>query len=52
MQPDMQYFGEKPIDPVTLDIYLAGNSAYKLYEDDGKSLNYQKGEFALTEIKW
>ena len=51
MQPDMQYFGEKPIDPVTLDIYPAGNSDYKLYEDDGKSLNYQKGEFALTEIK-
>lgn len=51
MQPDMQYFGEKPIDPVTLDIYPAENSAYQLYEDDGKSLNYQKGEFALTEIK-
>jgi len=50
MQPDMQYFGEKPIDPVTLDIYPAGNSSYKLYEDDGKTLNYQKGEFAQTEI--
>lgn len=51
MQPDMQYFGEKPVDPVTLDIYPSGNSSGKLYEDDGKSLNYQKGEFAQTEIK-
>ncbi len=51
MQPDMQYFGEKPIDPVTLDIYPSGNSAYKLYEDDGKSLKYQHGEFSQTEIK-
>ena len=50
MQPDMQYSGEKPIDPVTLDIYPFGNSSAKLYEDDGLSLNYQKGEFAQTEI--
>ncbi|MCX6238022.1 MAG: DUF5110 domain-containing protein [Bacteroidia bacterium] len=50
MQPDMQYFGEKPIDPVTLDIYPSGNSSAKMYEDDGLSLNYQKGDFAQTEI--
>ena len=51
MQPDMQYFGEKPIDPVTLDIYPSGNSSATLYEDDGLSLNYQKGEFAKTNIQ-
>ena len=50
MQPDMQYFGEKPIDPVSLDIYPSGNSSYKMYEDDGKTLKYQQGEFALTEV--
>ncbi len=50
MQPEMQYFGEKPLDPITFDIYPSGISSYKLYEDDGKSLNYQKGEFALTEV--
>jgi len=49
-QPDMQYFGEKPLDPITLDIYPSGNSSTKLYEDDGLSLDYQKGIFALTEI--
>jgi len=51
MQPDMQYFGEKPVDPLTLDIYPSGNSSFKLYDDDGLSLKYQSGEFALTEIK-
>jgi hypothetical protein len=51
MQPDMQYFGEKPVDPVTLDIYPSGNSSYKMYEDDGLSLKYQNGEFAQTEIR-
>jgi len=50
MQPDMQYFGEKPIDPVSLDIYPFGQSSTKLYEDDGVSLNYQKGEYSQTEI--
>jgi alpha-glucosidase (family GH31 glycosyl hydrolase) len=50
MQPDMQYFGEKPINPVTLDIFPSGKSAYKLYEDDGLSLDYQKGVFAQTDI--
>ena len=51
MQPDMQYFGEKPIDPVTLEIYPSGNSSATLYEDDGLSLKYQKGEFAKTHIQ-
>jgi len=51
MQPDMQYFGEKPIDPITLDIYPSGNSSTRLYEDDGLSLKYQDGEFVQTEIK-
>lgn len=50
MQPVMQYFGEKPIDPLTLDIYPSGKTEYKLYEDDGVSLDYQKGVFAQTEI--
>ncbi len=50
MQPDMQYFGEKPVDPFILDIYPSGNSSIQLYEDDGLTLNYLKGEYALTEI--
>jgi alpha-glucosidase (family GH31 glycosyl hydrolase) len=50
MQPDMQYFGEKPLDPITLDIYPFGNSSASLYEDDGLTLEYQKGKYAITEI--
>jgi alpha-glucosidase (family GH31 glycosyl hydrolase) len=51
MQPEMNFFGEKPVDPVTLDIYPSGYSAFKIYEDDGLSLDYQKGVFAQTIIK-
>jgi alpha-glucosidase (family GH31 glycosyl hydrolase) len=50
MQPDMQYYGEKPNDQVILDIYPYQNSTASLFEDDGKSLDYQQGVFALTEI--
>ncbi|MNK00855.1 Alpha-xylosidase [compost metagenome] len=50
MQPEMLYSGEKAIDLITLDIFPHGASAYNLYEDDGLSLNYQKGSSALTRI--
>ncbi|HNW51411.1 MAG TPA: glycoside hydrolase family 31 protein [Prolixibacteraceae bacterium] len=50
MQPDMQYVGEKPVDPVTFDIYPSGISSFDLYEDDGLSLDYQKGVFAITKV--
>ncbi len=40
MGPDMDYADEKPLDPLTLDIYPAGTSSYTLYEDDGVSRRY------------
>ncbi len=48
MQPDMNYVGEKPVDPLTLDIYPSGTSSFTLYEDDGETEDYKKGAFALT----
>lgn len=51
MQPDMQYIGEKPINPLILDVYPSGFSEYTLYEDDGDTLNYQKGEYCRTKYE-
>ncbi len=48
MAPEMNYVGERPTDPLTLDIYPAGASSFTLYEDDGVSYEYEKGSFALT----
>jgi len=48
MQPDMNYVGEKPVDPLTLDIYPFETSSFTLYEDDGETEDYKKGDFALT----
>jgi alpha-glucosidase len=50
MQPDMNYFSEKPADPITLDVYPSGGSAARLYEDNGRTLDYQKGQFAITMV--
>ncbi|CAN5920831.1 glycoside hydrolase family 31 protein [soil metagenome] len=50
MQPEMRYLGEKPVDQITLDVFPHGTSRFTLYEEDGQSLQYQQGEFALTEI--
>ena len=47
----MQYVGEKEIGTIKLDIYPDGNSSFSLYDDDGKSLEYQKGKYALTTIE-
>ncbi|HKW30674.1 MAG TPA: TIM-barrel domain-containing protein [Verrucomicrobiae bacterium] len=52
LAPEMQFTGEKPWDPVTLDCYpYAGetNSAV-LYEDDTLTTAYQRGEFRSTLI--
>jgi len=52
LAPEMQYTGEKPWDPVTLDCYpYAGetNSAV-LYEDDTLTTAYQRGDFRNTLI--
>ncbi len=51
MQPSMQYVDEKPVDVITLDVYPFGQSSFDMYEDDGLSLNYQKGIYATTHIE-
>jgi alpha-glucosidase len=50
MQPEMGYVGEKAVDPLTFDVYPSARSAAALYEDDGTSLEYQRGAFARTRV--
>lgn len=48
MMPDMNYVGEKPVDPLIVDVYPDGTSDFTLYEDDGISFNYEQGEYCET----
>ncbi|GAB4366006.1 MAG: glycoside hydrolase family 31 protein [Elainellaceae cyanobacterium] len=47
MQPVMQYVDERPVTELTLKVY-PGNGQYTLYEDDGRSFDYQSGAWATT----
>ena len=54
MQPPMRYTGEKPVDPLIVNIWplTPGTaSSYSVYEDSGVSVEYQRGVFARTPIK-
>lgn len=48
--PVMQHTGERLLDHLTLEIYLDENGAAqgRLYEDDGASFAYERGESAAT----
>lgn len=49
-QAVQQYVGQHTVENIVLEIYPFANSTYTLYNDDGKSLHYQKNEYALTQI--
>ena len=51
MGPVVQHTGERPLDEVTLLIYPDGASSFELYEDDGRSNAYRRGQHALTRVE-
>jgi alpha-glucosidase (family GH31 glycosyl hydrolase) len=44
-QPVVQHTGEMAGQPLRVDVYPAAQSSATLYEDDGESLDYQRGAF-------
>src|SRR5262249_24399940 len=50
--PSVNYIGEKPVDPITFNIYPddAGSASATLYEDDGLSPAYRTGAFRRTNF--
>ncbi len=54
MQPPMLYTGQKPVDPLIVNVWPlkpGESSSYSVYEDSGESVAYQRGVFARTPIK-
>jgi alpha-glucosidase len=54
MQPPMLHTGEKPVDPLIVNVWPlkpGESSSYAVYEDSGVSVQYQNGVFARTPIK-
>src|SRR6185312_9403866 len=53
MQPAMLHTGQKPVDPLIVNVWPLApgqSSQYSLYEDNGASVEYQRGVFTRTPI--
>ncbi len=50
--PDQQYIGEKPSSSLTLYVYAGANGQFSLYEDDGLTYGYERGQFSRIPIAW
>jgi alpha-glucosidase len=50
MQPIVQNTEEKPNGPLEIKVYAGGNCRGSLYEDDGHTFAYQRGEFRRTNF--
>lgn len=50
--PELHYTDEKPADPITLFVYAGADGAFALYEDDGVSYGYERGQFTRIPLRW
>ena len=50
--PATQWTGEQPDGPIVLHVFTGADGSFSLYEDDGLSPGYKKGEFARVPVKW
>jgi alpha-glucosidase (family GH31 glycosyl hydrolase) len=50
--PVKQYTAEKSDEPVTLTVYPGADGRFVLYEDDGTTFNFEKGEFMKLRCEW
>ncbi len=52
MGPELTYTDEKPADPITLWVYEGADGRFVLYEDDGVTHAYERGELSRIPIGW
>jgi alpha-D-xyloside xylohydrolase len=50
--PLVQYADEKPDAPIELRVYPGADADFVLYEDDGVTYGYEKGECARISLHW
>lgn len=50
--PDLQYTAEKPADPITLYVYTGKDASFDLYEDEGTTNAYERGEYSVIPIRY
>ena len=50
--PVKQFTGERVDEPLSVSIYPGADASFLLYEDDGASFNYRKGEWMGIQMTW
>lgn len=50
--PVKQHTGEKVVPPLSISIYPGADDSFLLYEDDGRSFRYRRGEWMGAELQW
>lgn len=50
--PVKQYVHQESNEPLTISIYPGADGSFLLYEDDGKSFNYRRGEWMGLQMSW
>ena len=50
--PVKQFTSEKVDGPLSVSIYPGADASFLLYEDDGTSFNYRKGEWMGIQVAW
>jgi alpha-glucosidase/alpha-D-xyloside xylohydrolase len=50
--PVKQYAEEKVDEPLSVTVYPGADASFLLYEDDGRSFNYRKGDWMGIEMVW
>jgi alpha-glucosidase (family GH31 glycosyl hydrolase) len=50
--PVKQYVNEKVDGPLSITVYPGADGEFLLYEDDGSSFNYRRGDWTGLQLKW
>jgi alpha-glucosidase/alpha-D-xyloside xylohydrolase len=50
--PVKQYSDEVVDGPLTVQVYPGADAAFTVYEDDGRSFDYQRGEWMGLDMRW
>ncbi len=50
--PVKQYVAEKVEGPLSLEIYPGADGSFVLYEDDGETFGFRRGEWMGIEMRW
>ena len=50
--PVVEYTGQTPDAPWEVRVYPGADASFTLYDDDGETYRYERGERTLTALRW